>query len=107
MPTVALFGTLDTKGAEYEYFRERVRAHGADVVLVDVGVLEPGAAADIPRQEVAAAAGADVEELARVGDRGAAVGAMARGAAEIAKRLHAEGRLDGIAGLGGSGGSSI
>ncbi|MBD0291932.1 MAG: Tm-1-like ATP-binding domain-containing protein, partial [Thermoleophilia bacterium] len=107
MPTVALFGTLDTKGAEYEYFRERVGAHGADVVLVDVGVRESGAAADVPRQEVAAAAGADVEELARAGDRGAAVAAMARGAAEIAKRLHAEGRLDGIAGLGGSGGSSI
>ena len=32
---------------------------------------------------------------------------MARGAAEIVKRLHAEGRLDAILGLGGSGGSSI
>jgi uncharacterized protein (UPF0261 family) len=32
---------------------------------------------------------------------------MARGAAEIARRLHAEGRLDAIAGVGGSGNSSI
>ena len=32
---------------------------------------------------------------------------MARGAAEIVKRLHAEGRLDAIGGLGGSGGSSL
>jgi uncharacterized protein (UPF0261 family) len=108
VPTVALFGTLDTKAAEYEYFRERVREHGADVLLVDVGVLaEAGARADVSRAEVAAAAGEEVRELARVGDRGAAVAAMGRGAAEIAKRLHAEGRLDAIAGLGGSSGSSI
>jgi uncharacterized protein (UPF0261 family) len=48
-----------------------------------------------------------VAELAAAGDRGAAVETMARGAAEIAKRLHAEGRLDGILALGGSGGSAI
>jgi uncharacterized protein (UPF0261 family) len=40
-------------------------------------------------------------------DRGPAVQAMARGAAEVVRRLHAEGRLDGILGVGGSGGSSI
>src|SRR3990170_4454506 len=33
--------------------------------------------------------------------------AMARGAAEVARRLHAAGRLDGILGIGGSGGTSI
>jgi uncharacterized protein (UPF0261 family) len=108
MPTVALFGTLDTKGHEYAYFAERVRAHGADVLLVDVGVLgEPVAKPDVTREEVAAAAGADVAKLAEAGDRGAAVAAMAQGGADVAKRLHADGRLDAIAGLGGSGGSSI
>jgi uncharacterized protein (UPF0261 family) len=108
MATVALFGTLDTKGAEYEYFRERVREHGADVLLVDVGVLgEPRMRPDVTREEVAAAAGEDASELARAADRGAAVAAMGRGAAEIARRLHAEGQLDAIAGLGGSSGSSI
>ena len=53
------------------------------------------------------AAGAEVADLAASGDRGAAVETMARGAAEIVKRLRAEGRLDGILGLGGSGGSAI
>jgi uncharacterized protein (UPF0261 family) len=28
--TVLLVGTLDTKGAEYDYLRERLRAHGVD-----------------------------------------------------------------------------
>ena len=33
--------------------------------------------------------------------------AMTRGVTEVVTRLHAEGRLDGIAGVGGSGGSSM
>ena len=108
MATVALFGTLDTKGAEYEYFGARVREHGAEVLLVDVGVLgEPRVRPDVRREEVAAAAGEDAGELARAGDRGAAVAAMGRGAAELARRMYAEGRFDAIAGLGGSSGSSI
>jgi uncharacterized protein (UPF0261 family) len=107
-PTVALFGTLDTKGQEYAFLREQVRAHGADVLLVDVGVLgEPSVTPDVAREEVAAAAGFDVAALAAEGDRGAAVAAMAHGAAETARRLHADGRIDAIAGLGGSGGSAI
>ena len=31
--TVLLVGTLDTKGAEYAYLRERLREHGVDVLL--------------------------------------------------------------------------
>jgi uncharacterized protein (UPF0261 family) len=108
MTTVVLIGALDTKGHEYDYVRSRVREHGLDVVLVDVGVLAPPLVApDIPRDEVARAAGADVHALAAAGDRGAAVETMARGAAEVVKRLHAEGRLDAILGLGGSGGSTL
>jgi uncharacterized protein (UPF0261 family) len=108
MPTIVLIGTLDTKGQEYAFLADRVREHACDVLLVDVGVLgEPSITADVGRAEVAAAAGADVAALAAEGDRGAAVEAMARGAAEVVKRLHADGRLDGVAALGGSGGSSI
>jgi uncharacterized protein (UPF0261 family) len=107
MPTVVLLGTLDTKGKEFDYVRERVREQGVDVVLVDVGVFEPLAKADVGQEEVAGAAGADVGALRAAGDRGAAVEAMGRGAAEIVRRLHAEGRLDGILTVGGSGNSSI
>ena len=108
MATVVLVGTLDTKGHEYAFMRDRVREHGVDVLLVDAGVLtEPLVEPDVTREEVARAAGADVAQLAAAGDRGAAVEAMARGAAEVVTRLHAEGRLDGIAGLGGSGNSAI
>jgi uncharacterized protein (UPF0261 family) len=108
MATVVAIGTLDTKGAEYAFLRDRLREHGVDVLLVDAGVQgEPTTPADVSRQEVARAAGADVEQLAAAGDRGAAVEAMARGAAAIVERLHAEGRLDGVVGMGGTGGTSL
>jgi uncharacterized protein (UPF0261 family) len=108
MATVVLVGTLDTKGVEYDYLRERLRGHGVDVVLVDGGVLgEPRAEADVTREEVARAVGADLRELAGAGDRGTAVETMARGVAEVARRLHQEGRLDGVLALGGSGGTAL
>jgi len=107
MATVVLIGTLDTKGHEYGYLRDRLREQGVDVLLVDAGVFEAQVEPDVSRQEVAEAAGADADALAAAGDRGAAVSAMAAGAAVVAKRLHDEGRLDGIAAVGGSGNSSI
>jgi uncharacterized protein (UPF0261 family) len=108
MATVVLLGTLDTKGEEYEFLRQKVREEGVDVLLVDTGVLgAPLAEPDISREEVAEAAGADAQELAESGDRGAAVEAMARGAAEIVKELHAQGRLDAVLALGGPGGTAI
>ena len=103
MPTVVLLGTLDTKGHEYAFMRERLREAGVDVLLVDAGVHEPvGVEPDIPRTELA-----DAAALAEAGDRGAAVAAMGAGAEIVGRRLYAEGRLDGILALGGSGGSSI
>ena len=108
MATVVAIGTLDTKGTEYAYLRERLLGHGVDVVLVDAGVLgEPTTEPDVTRAEVARAAGADVARLAATGDRGAAVEAMATGAAAVVQRLHQEGRLDAIVGMGGTGGTSL
>jgi len=105
--TVVLLGTLDTKGAEYAFLGDRVRAAGCDVILVDCGVMGSSLLADVSADEVAAVAGEDRAGLAAAGDRGPAMAAMTRGATGIVRRLHAEGRLHGILGLGGSGGSSL
>jgi uncharacterized protein (UPF0261 family) len=106
--TVVLVGTLDTKGIEYGYMRDRLREAGVDVLLVDAGVMgEPLVEPDVSREEVASAAGVDHSELVRAADRGAAVDAMGRGAGVVLTRLHGEGRLDGTAAVGGSGNSSI
>ena len=88
--TVLLVGTLDTKGAEYAYLRDRLRSHGVDTILADAGVNEPvGAEPDL---HVASETGADPRALAEAGDRGAAVTAMADAAEALARRLYAEGK---------------
>ncbi|MER7110574.1 Tm-1-like ATP-binding domain-containing protein [Streptomyces sp. NPDC000229] len=108
MAIVVLLGTLDTKGLEYGWLRDRLLRRGVDVVVVDAGVAgEPRMPADVPRAEVARAAGADLGRLRAEGDRGAAVTTMARGAAETVLRLYQEGRLHGVLAIGGSGGTSI
>lgn len=108
MPTVVLLGTLDTKGTEYSFVRDRLNEAGVETLVIDVGVLGPPALSpDIGRDEVAAAAQVSVGDLADAQDRGRAVAAMARGAERIVERLHEQGRLDGALALGGTGGTSI
>ncbi len=111
MPNVLLVGTLDTKGHEVDFLRKRVKAAGCGITLLDAGVLgEPQiklGRTDVRRDAVAEAGGAALAELIASGDRGAAVMTMARGAARIAQQLFADGKVQGILGLGGSGNSSI
>lgn len=105
---VLLLGTFDTKGREYSYVRDLVTAAGQEVVLLDAGVMgTPSLDADVGAAAVAEAGGASLAELRSAGDRGAALRAMASGAAAIAVDLHRRGRLSGVMALGGSGGSSI
>ena len=108
MATVVLIGTLDTKGAEYALAKRLIEAAGCRTVTVDVGVGAPVCvSADIGAEAVATAASTTLAALRRGDDRGAAIEAMARGASAVVVDLHANGRLDAILALGGSGGSSI
>lgn len=68
--TVVLPGTLDTKGKEYAYLRDEITTHSdCEVLMVNAGVLgEPQTAADVPREEVAAAASTSIDELAAAND---------------------------------------
>ena len=106
--TVVLLGALDTKGAEYDFVRQRLRDAGVDTILVDFGVLdEPQLAADIDRHSVARAGGSELADLASVADRGAAMAVMTRGAVEIVRDLVDSGRVQGALALGGTGGTSV
>jgi uncharacterized protein (UPF0261 family) len=108
MPTVLLLGTLDTKGTEYGYVRDRLRQRGVDVLVMDLGILgEPAVAPDVPAADVARAGGADLETLRAARDRGPAIEAMLRGAVALVPALHAEGRIHGVLGLGGGGGTAM
>ncbi|MEO7913198.1 MAG: Tm-1-like ATP-binding domain-containing protein [Roseiflexaceae bacterium] len=105
---IAIIGALDTKGVEFAFLRDQIQRQGVETLVVNIGVIgEPGFAPDIGATEVARAAGVELAQLREEHDRGQAMATMARGAAEIARRLHAEGRIDGVIGMGGSGGASV
>lgn len=106
--TVALLGTLDTKGREFAFLRETIRRHGLETLVIDASVLgEPAFPPDIDRRVFFAAGGFDADALRRKGDRGEALAAAVRSAEVIARKLHGEGRIHGLVSLGGSGGTSI
>src|ERR1700761_2301386 len=108
MAAVALVGTLDTKGPDLAFLADRLRAAGADVIVVDAGTGDPpGLTPDIDGDAVAAAAGTRRAELRLAADRGRAVTEMGRGAALVVADLAAQGRVHGVLSAGGSGGSSI
>jgi uncharacterized protein (UPF0261 family) len=105
---IAVVGALDTKGAEVAFVKEQIEQRGHTALVIDVGVLgEPAFVPAIDRIEVARAGGSELAELRALADRGTAVTAMSRGAREIVTRLHADGRIDAIIGLGGGAGTTI
>lgn len=106
--TILLIGTLDTKGEEFGYVRELITARGHQTLLMNAGVTgEPGLKPDVEAEAVARAGGSTLVDLRDQADRGAAIEVMAQGAAQLATRLYAEGKVDGVLGLGGSGGTAI
>ena len=106
--TVVLIGALDTKGAEFAFVKELIEAAGVNTLVVDFGVMgEPAFPAQISRAEVAAAAGGDLAYLGSGDHKDEAMKTMSDGLAVIVRRLYDEGKLDGILGMGGTGGTSI
>lgn len=105
---VVVIGALDTKGEDFAFIKERIEERGFKAIVVDVGVMgEPPFKPDVDADAVAKAGGESLSSLRAKGDKGNAMVVMTRGAAEIAKKLYAEGRLDAIFGMGGSAGTAI
>lgn len=106
--SVVIIGTLDTKGLEFAFVRDRLRDAGVLTIVIDAGVLQPPVfAPDIPRESVFTAAGTSLAEVQRTGDRGRAIEAAARGVTRITLDLHSQCKVTGILGLGGSAGTTI
>jgi uncharacterized protein (UPF0261 family) len=108
-PRIVVIGTLDTKGKEIEYVRNRISALGGEPIVIDSGILgEPIAIIpEISRAEVAKAAGYSIDEVRDAGSRGRAVEMMREGVRAVCLRLHAQGRLQGALCLGGAEGALL
>lgn len=105
---ICVVATLDTKGNEVKYLKERIESKGFKAFVVDGGVLgEPQAVkADVTREEVAAAASSQLEVLKTAG-RGHAVESMASGAAKVVSELYRKGRVHGVLSIGGAEGTIL
>ena len=108
MATIAILGTMDTKGEEHGFVADRIKQRGHQVLVIDVGALgAPKLNPDITRREVAAAADVDFDALEAKRDRGETVAAMSKGAPVVLSRLVAEKKIHGVISLGGGGGTAI
>jgi uncharacterized protein (UPF0261 family) len=105
---VLLLATLDTKGVEAAFVRDRLLAGGATVAVIDTGCQgAPPFVAEITREQVFAAAGTSLPEMLARGDRGLAVNKAAEGAARLVRQAYDRGELSGVLALGGSAGTTI
>jgi uncharacterized protein (UPF0261 family)/ABC-type branched-subunit amino acid transport system ATPase component len=100
---VIVAGTLDTKGAELRFIRDKITAAGVRVTLVDLSTSGAPSPADVPPHHVAAYFRGGPNAVF-TGDRGAAIAAMAE-AFEAWIRRHEP--VGGLISAGGSGGSSL
>jgi uncharacterized protein (UPF0261 family) len=106
--TVVIIGALDTKGHEFAFIKDLVEKEGLKTLVVDFGVMgEPTLKPDVARAEVAAAGGGKLDQL-RSGDRkDEAMKVMSTGLAVMVRKLFDGGKLQGIIGMGGTGGTSV
>jgi uncharacterized protein (UPF0261 family) len=108
MATIAVIGTLDSKGAEHAFVADRIRARGHRALLIDVGSGDPPTVTpDFTREQVAAFTGLDLADLMTRKDRGECVVAMSKAAPVFLAKLAASGDIDGVISLGGGGGTAI
>jgi uncharacterized protein (UPF0261 family) len=106
--SIVILGALDTKGEEFAFVKELIQARGHSVLVVNTGVLdEPKLMPDVSAAVVASAGGSSLDALRAHQDRGEAMAVMAQGAAAVTDQLYKEGKLAGILGMGGTGGSAV
>jgi uncharacterized protein (UPF0261 family) len=108
---VVIIGTLDTKGPEIAYLRDRLQALGLETAVVDSGILgEPigislEAGRDVSRAEAARYAGTTIEALRNAGSRGKAVEGMRTALKKLTLEYFSQGKLDAIVSMGGAEGA--
>jgi uncharacterized protein (UPF0261 family) len=104
--TILVISTFDTKGQETLYLKDKLDKIGLKPVLMDIsGRGSDAAEIDIPAARVAEAGGGRFEEIQASRDRTRITNIMMAGGSRIARQLSAEGKLNGVIGIGGSTGS--
>jgi uncharacterized protein (UPF0261 family) len=108
--SVYAVATMDTKGLELAFVAERLRDAGVAVVTVDVGTAGlPLTDPDIDRRTLAGFHPTAIGRASALSatDRGQAITAMSEALEYCLHGEHESGRLTGVLGIGGSGGTAL
>ena len=109
--SVVIIGTLDTKGAEIAYLRDRLQVLGLDTIVIDSGILgEPlgitlDPEKDFDHAKTAKYGGTTIEVLQNAGSRGKAVEGMREAVKNLSLELYQQGKLAAITSMGGAEGA--
>ena len=104
--TILIISTLDTKGKETFYLKEKIESLGLNPILMDISMRGNGVSpGDITPEQVAKSGGSSIEEIHQSRERSKITNITIAGASRIAKELFSEERIDGIISIGGSTGS--
>jgi uncharacterized protein (UPF0261 family) len=107
MPNAVLvISTLDTKGAETLYLRNRLQSAGLAPLVMDLSMGGEAAwRADVTAEQVAEAAGSALADVRSSRERSQVTNLFITGASRLAADMHAQGRIAGVIAIGGSTGS--
>ncbi|MEK0445851.1 MAG: hypothetical protein RLZZ399_1172 [Verrucomicrobiota bacterium] len=106
MATIAVIGTLDTKGREHQFVADFISQSGHQAHLIDVGTGgEPQVIPYMSREAVAQMGGMDPGLFEQ--GREAAEAAMSQAASKVLLSLMEQKKIHGIISLGGGGGTAI
>src|SRR5699024_6564411 len=86
--TIALAGTLDSKGKEFLYIKDVIESLGFSTLTINTGVFTAEFEPDISNAEVAKAAGREIDELAAKQDRAEATEVLAAGMKTLLPTLY-------------------
>ena len=107
--TVLLVGAMDTKGEDFAHVKHLIEQQELKTLVVDFGVLgEPnGIKPDIPNSEVAKAGGSDIKTMRAEQKKDFCMETQTKGLIKVVRKLYDDGKIHGIMGMAGSGGTSI
>lgn len=102
---IAIVATLDTKGPEVAYLRDRLASFGMAAMVIDVGIIgEPvGIVPDVTHEQLAEHSGLTIEAVRESGNRGRAVEIMRELVTKFVRERYEAGELVGGISIGGVG----
>ncbi len=100
---IVVLGTLDTKGEQILFLKDRITQRGHQAIVVDLSMGgEPLFQADITPQEIAQASGKSIQEITASKDRSMVTQVMEAGAIKKIEELYSDRKVDGMIAVGGA-----